>query len=210
MQPFQHLFSFFFLFCGFISSLRFPWTMRWGRKMATNKLTTLRGSRMKHSRLFFLLITGAVLSTIAYAQEQTAITPSQELRLVKTEKSLSYYEGSVVVSGIYHEKIRESEIGNFEAGLICFTVQGPTIKFIPHEDDAGFPWFCFSNTAEARTALKMPRVAPDGTCYIVGTATVQISKYVANNYPSEVHDKANLDKVIVSDEASFKKECSLY
>ena len=140
----------------------------------------------------------------------TAAEGPQQLRLVKIESPFSYYEGNVVVSGIYHEKIRESEIGNFEAGLICFSAEGPTEKLIPREHDSRSPWFCFSNTAEARAALKIPSNAPDGACYIVGTATVQISKYVVDKTMSEVHDTANLDKVIMFSKPTFKKECSVF
>ncbi len=131
------------------------------------------------------------------------------LRKVKTEGSHVYYEGSVIVSGAYHQQVRESEIGNYVAGLICFSVHGSTARLIPREKDSRSPWFCFSNAHTARTALKIPTEAPGGACIIYGKATVQISKYVVNRNESEVHDIAFLDKVISFDKPTFRKKCSI-
>ncbi len=143
------------------------------------------------------------------ALHSVGTTGAQGLRKVKTEGSHVYYEGTVIVSGAYHEQIRESEIGNYEAGLICFSVIGPTERLIPREKDSRSPWFCFSNTNKARTALKIPTETPTGTCIIYGKATVQISKYMVNRNESEVHDVAFLDKVISFDKPTFRKKCSV-
>lgn len=150
----------------------------------------------------FLTLAAFFLSASSSAVEQT-------FRKVKATESHVYYEGTAVVSGAYHEKIRESEIGNFEAGLVCFSVIGPTGRLIPREQDPRSPWFCFSNTETARTSLKVPTEAPSGTCIIYGKATVQISKYVVDKRESEVHDVAFLDKVISLEKPTFRRECSV-
>lgn len=153
--------------------------------------------------LALLLFFGGMTASCAASTDQ--------LKLIKRDQHRAHYEGSIVVSGIYHEQIRRSEMLNYEKGLICFSVRGETERLVPREkNDSRSPWFCFTNTADARAALKVPSKAPEGTCYIIGAATVQISNYAANTYPSEVHDKARLDKVITVDKASFKKECSLF
>jgi hypothetical protein len=134
----------------------------------------------------------------------------RKFKLVKIERPFTYYEGSVVVSGFYHEQVGVGEIGvNFEKGLICFSVKGPTEILIPRNQDSRSPWFCFSNTEKARAELKVSGQAPEGTCFIFGKATVQISKYVVDKTESEVHDTANLDRVISFEKPVFRKECSM-
>lgn len=157
--------------------------------------------------LVALLATAAVL--FQFLGNNANAVQAQQLRKVQTKDALVYYEGSIIVSGVYHKKLRESEIGNFEAGRICFDVRGPSAKLIPRENDSRSPWFCFSNPSEASSAFKIPSSAPDSMCRIVGTATIQISKYVVNKAESEVHDTAHLDKVISATAPTFKPECSL-
>jgi hypothetical protein len=157
-----------------------------------------------------ILCAAVLLSVLPHPLHATDTDTQQQLRLIKIEKPFAYYEGNVVVSGLYHEKLRESEIGNFEAGLICFSVKGPTERLIPRDRDPRSPWFCFSNTEKARAALRIPKEVPADTCYVVGTATVQISKYVVDKTDSEVHDTAKLDQVISFSSPTFKTECSLY
>jgi hypothetical protein len=151
----------------------------------------------------------AVLSLLLLGSAWTSEAVEEKFRLVKIEKPFAYYEGNVVVSGYYHEQVGVGEIGmNFEKGLICFNVKGPTEKLIPREQDSRSPWFCFSNTEKARAELKVSGQAPEGTCFIFGKATVQISKYVVDKTESEVHDTANLDRVISFEKPVFRKECS--
>lgn len=170
---------------------------------------------MKSLRVVSFLVIAAAWFAVAPSvllagPSSTDAESGQGFRLVKTEGSLAHYKGSAIVSGRYHEKLRESEIGNFEAGLICFSVKGETEKWIPRENDSRSPWFCFSNTADARSMLGFASKVPDGTCYVVGVATVQISEYVANRADTEVHDTAKLDRVIGFEKPDFKKECSIY
>lgn len=159
---------------------------------------------MRMSNYFSLALAAVLLWT-----DGANAASNQGFQKVKTDGPHVYYEGSAVVSGAYHEKIRASDIGNFEEGLICFSVHGLTERLIPREQDPRSPWFCFANTEKARSALRIPASAPGGTCIIYGKATVQISKYVVDKTESEVHDMAFLDKVVSFEKPTFRKECSV-
>ena len=147
----------------------------------------------------FLLISNAAMSE-----------EKQKLKLIKTEGEFSYYEGSIIVSGVFHEQVGVGDGGkNFEKGLVCFSVVGSTEKLIPREQDPRDAWFCFSNTGNARALFRISGNTPKDACFVLGKATVQISKYVVNRTASEVHDTAILDRVIYSEKPIFRKECSV-
>ncbi len=157
-----------------------------------------------------LQIALTVISLLLLGHTDAIEAEEQKFKLIKIERPFAYYEGNVVVSGFYHEQVGMSEIGvNFEEGLICFSVKGPTEKLIPRDQDSRSPWFCFSNTEKARAELKVSGQVPEGTCVIFGKATVQISKYVVDRTESEVHDTANLESVISFEKPDFRKECSM-
>ena len=127
---------------------------------------------------------------------------------VKSDERFDYYEGSAIVSGAYHMKLRD-EGDSSEAGLVCFFVHGPTERLIPRENDTRPPWFCFTNTARARSELRIPKNFPPGICTIYGKATVKISEYTVDSAASDVHDSAILDKVITYEKPTFSKECDV-
>lgn len=130
----------------------------------------------------------------------------KEFHKIKSDESYVYYEGSVIVQGAYHVQVIEDNVGS-EYGLVCFSVHGPTERYIPRENDSRNAWFCFKNTAKARSAMSIPTTVPPSTCIIYGEATVQISKYIVNRCESECHDEATLDKVIKYEKPTFRKEC---
>jgi len=123
------------------------------------------------------------------------------LSKMNSEGYLTYYEGSITVSGEYFQDERDPFISS-----VCFYPKGPSALLIPRENDNRVPWFCFSNNELAMHLFKMPASPSGQICRHEGVATVQISNYVVNKLPSEVSDIAKLDKLLSSEKASTK-EC---
>jgi hypothetical protein len=153
-------------------------------------------------KVLFLLVFLVIVTSISEGADSR-----KGFHKAKTNGTFIHYEGSAIVSGAYHVELRD-EGDSTELGFVCFSVHGPTERFIPRENDWRNAWFCFANTAKARAALKIPSKVPPGTCIIYGKATVQISKYIVNRCESECHDSAVLDKVISYEKPTFRKECN--
>lgn len=162
----------------------------------------------KKLSLLTVLIILLIVTTIFLLAAVVSAERKEGFQKAKTKGSFVYYEGSAIVSGAYHVQIEDDGIGS-EAGLVCFSVHGSTERLIPREQDSRSPWFCFTNTAKARSALKIPKNTPPDTCIIYGKATVQISKYIADRCESECHDEAILDRVISYEKPTFRKECNV-
>lgn len=155
--------------------------------------------------LFMLTVLSILLSVTSISEGAES---KKGFHKIKSDGSYVYYEGSVIVEGAYHVQVIDDTISS-EYGLVCFSVHGPTERFIPRENDSRSAWFCFTNTAKARSALRIPAEVPPDTCIIYGKATVKISNYVVNRCESECHDEAILDRVISYEKPTFRKECNI-
>lgn len=176
---------------------------RAGREQYSAGVTMIKSS-IKVSPMLILLA-AALVVTIDFSPSM-GFGAENGFRKVRTEETDIYYEGSVIVSGIYRVQTIDDGIGS-EYGLVCFSVHGPTEHLIPREGDNRTPWFCFSNTARALSALRIPDRVPWGTCIIHGKATVKISNYHVVKSASEVHDEAILVRVISYEKPRFRREC---
>jgi hypothetical protein len=127
-------------------------------------------------------------------------TSSHSLSKIKTEGELTYYQGAIVVSGVFKLNTQDE----FQSG-VCFVPKGTTAKLIPRENDKRMAWFCFSNNEVALQLLNINEKQSHGMCKFEGAATIQISDYIVDKTESEVSDLAKLVKVISSEKPRTKK-----
>lgn len=148
--------------------------------------------------------------TIEFINEPEVNT--DDLTKSKEENRYVYYNGTITVSGKYHEWSPDGLLG----GILCFYPDETTGHLIPRDPDMWgpgqgderIPWFCFKDQEKAKEmfGLNDDEIFSDKTVECLeGKATVTVSNYVVDKMESSVFDTAELNK-IVSKEA-FKTTC---
>jgi hypothetical protein len=101
------------------------------------------------------------------------------------------FRGRVTVSGRYRGHPDYPEPG---ADLVCFFVNGETAARLPRfREDERYPWFCFTNRAQAAERLGPPDTE--------GVATVVIDGYRTERRFTDVFDTATLVEVLSKDDS---------
>ena len=116
-------------------------------------------------------------------------------RVVGQEGRKTEYEGTLSLSGRF-ERRQDAETLDWRGDRVCFYPDPAALSLLPH--DAGSKrsaWFCFSNHRAAAEQLHLAGQLPAGSCGLTGTATVEISHYIAESGAGDIYDEAWLDHV---------------
>ena len=117
-------------------------------------------------------------------------------KLVSRDERHAEYEGSLSLSGRF-ERRQDAETLDWRGDRVCFFPEGAAASQLPYEAaKKRAAWFCFSNHNSATQQLRLAAQPQPGSCGVSGTATVAISRYVAENGLGETIDQAWLDKVV--------------
>lgn len=104
------------------------------------------------------------------------------------------YQGELTLTGRF-ERLQDSITLDWRGDRVCFYPDTTQAKLLPRVFASNKPaMFCFNNTRSAINALGLPPQPPAGACGMVGTATVDISRYVVENGMGETYDLATLVK----------------
>jgi hypothetical protein len=117
-------------------------------------------------------------------------------RLVSKETGKAEYEGNVTVTGRF-ERRQDAETLDWRGDRVCFFADAASQASLPG-NNGRVNGFCFSNHSAAAQLLKLSAMPTSGSCGAQGTATVSISRYVAEMTAKgrEIFDQAQLDRVL--------------
>ncbi len=114
-------------------------------------------------------------------------------KLVSRDGRQAEYEGTLNLSGRF-ERRQDAETLDWRGDRVCFFPEAAAAGLLPGNKKAGM--FCFSNHRAAMQQLSLVTTAQPGSCGVTGTATVAISRYMAEAGSGETIDQAWLDKVV--------------
>lgn len=116
-------------------------------------------------------------------------------KLVGRDGRLAEYEGTLNLSGRF-ERRQDAETLDWRGDRVCFFPEASAASQLPREGNGkNAGWFCFSNHSAATQQLRIA-ATPPGSCGASGTATVAISRYIAESGSGETINQAWLDKVV--------------
>jgi hypothetical protein len=117
-------------------------------------------------------------------------------RKQREKGSLVYYSGAAIVEGKFSyssTKEDQERIGD----QVCFYPTKKDGKLIPREDDQRMPWFCFTDTRQAKELLGISELIKNPeVCNVTGQATIEIRNYVVDKAETGTNDTAELVRVI--------------
>lgn len=129
-----------------------------------------------------------------------SLAEADGFRLANQEGRMTEYSGMLTLTGRY-ERRQDAETLVWRGDRICFYPDAEYVGKLPGtKKDERF--FCFSNHTGALVKLKLPAVPPEGSCGMVGTAKVVISRYVVEK--GNPFDQAWLDRAEEASEATLE------